>query len=40
MNAYEKWAFEQLLARLEAAGFALVKKPELLHKGIPGTHRR
>lgn len=40
MSTYANWYWQQLLLALNAAGYAVVKKPELLDRGKPGWGRR
>lgn len=35
----EQWEWGELLARLDQAGYAIVRKPELLDKGLPSPRR-
>lgn len=36
MTPYEAWWWARFLEALDAAGYAIVRKPELLHVGVPG----
>jgi hypothetical protein len=35
VSAWQRWYWIELLLALDAAGYAIVKKPELLDRGVP-----
>ena len=40
MSTYELWYWAKLIQVLDAAGYRIVKKPELLNVGRPGWQNR